>query len=231
MDLDSVQQAIHYRFKQVKLLEMAMTHSSYANEQDGQAENNERLEFLGDAVLELCVAEELYRRFPLAREGDMTRMRAGLVSKPTLSDMAQEFNLDEGLLLGKGEASQGGRLRKTLLGDVLEAVIGAIFQDGGYEAAKTWVAFAFANRWPEGAEGEKAKDPKSKLQELTQKWFKDRPVYLLDSTTGPEHAKVFHVKVLLPSGAAYTATGASMKRAEQKAASLALHALFLSGNE
>jgi ribonuclease-3 len=225
MNLDSVQHSIHYQFKHVKYLETALTHSSYANEQEDARENNERLEFLGDAVLELCVAEELYKRFPDAREGDLTRMRAALVSKPTLSELARELALDNALLLGKGEASQGGRLRKALLGDVLEAVLGAIFLDGGYLVAKEWVHATLASRWPENAESEKAKDPKSRLQECTQKWFKDRPVYVLEATTGPEHAKEFHVRVTLPNKETFLATGPSMKKAEQKAALLALHSL------
>lgn len=225
MDLDAVQQSIHYQFKDVKHLETALTHSSYANEQEDAQENNERLEFLGDAVLELCVAEELYKRFPNAREGDLTRMRAALVSKPTLSELARELELDEALRLGKGEASQGGRLRKALLGDVLEAVLGAIFLDGGYLVAKDWVEEALSSRWPMVSESEKAKDPKSRLQECTQKWFKDRPVYVLEATTGPEHAKEFHVRVTLPNADAFVAIGPSMKKAEQKAASLALLSL------
>ncbi len=108
IDHENAQQSIHYAFEQVKLLETAMTHSSYANEQSESLENNERLEFLGDAVLELCVTKRLFERFPETREGELTRMRARLVSKPTLAELAKELKLDKFMLLGKGEQEQGG---------------------------------------------------------------------------------------------------------------------------
>lgn len=229
--LNILQEIIHYRFKQVKLLEMALTHSSHANEQGGDIEHNERLEFLGDAVLELSVSERLFAMFPGAREGHLTRMRAKLVSKPSLAEIAKELKLDSCLLLGKGEESQGGRDRDSLLSDALEAVLGAVFLDGGYANALGVVDILFAVRWPEEPEGGKSKDYKSRLQELTQKRFKERPVYSLSGSNGPEHAKIFEILLTLPDGLIITAEGPSVKRAEQKAAGLALKQLESSGDQ
>ncbi|WBF67905.1 ribonuclease III [Desulfovibrio subterraneus] len=223
--LNILQDSIHYRFRQVKLLETALTHSSHANEQGGDIEHNERFEFLGDAVLELSVSERLFAMFPGAREGHLTRMRAKLVSKPSLAELAKELKLDACLLLGKGEESQGGRDRHSLLSDALEAVLGAVFLDGGYASALAVVDVLFASRWPQEPEGGKSKDYKSRLQELTQKCFRERPVYSLAGSKGPEHEKVFEVLLTLPDGQTVTADGPSVKRAEQRAAGLALKLL------
>ncbi len=220
--LEAVQACIHYQFQQVKLLELALTHSSWANERAGTGDHNERLEFLGDAVLELCVTEELFRRFPDAREGDLTRLRARLVNKPALSEVAREMRLEQYLLLGRGEESQGGRERHSLLGDALEAVLGAVFLDGGFAKAKQWVVRALEGRWPDEVDAQVAKDYKSRLQEVTQKRFKGRPIYALVASTGPEHDKIFDVKLTLPTGENVTASGKSLRKAEQKAAARAL---------
>lgn len=223
--LDRLQQDIRYSFKNIALLETALTHSSYANEHGGAIEHNERLEFLGDAVLEICVSERLFARFPKAREGVLTRMRAKLVSKPSLAALAVEMKLDRYLRLGKGEEAQGGRDRHSLLSDAFEAVLGAVFLDGGYDSALGFIDTIFENKWPNEPENTKAKDFKSRLQELTQKRFKDRPSYTLKASRGPEHAKVFEVELELPDGAIVIAEGPSVKRAEQNAASIALERL------
>ena len=220
--LKDVQERIHHRFRQVKLLRTALTQSSYANEHGGVLENNERLEFLGDAVLELCVSEELYARFPHVREGELTRMRSKLVSKPTLAGLARELGLDEFMLLGKGEEGQGGRTRKSLMADALEAVLGAVFLDQGFEGARQWVRKVFEEHWPLTPVASVSKDYKSELQEETQRRYKDRPVYTLEHSNGPDHAKVFEVKLTLPTGETLTAKAGSVKKAEQKAAGRAL---------
>lgn len=220
--IKTLQQVISHRFSQVKLLHTALTHSSYANEHDETEEDNERLEYLGDAVLELCMSEILYRRFPEAPEGSLTRMRARLVSEPALADVARELGLSELLKLGKGEDNQGGRERDSLLSDALEAIFGAVFLDGGYPAAQTVVGTVFEERLPESCVTRRAKDCKSSLQELTQERFRERPVYALVDTSGPEHAKVFEITVTLPEGTQITARGSSMKKAEQNAAAKAL---------
>jgi len=131
--LEKLQEAISYRFGQVKLLRLALTHSSYANEQG--CVHNERLEFLGDAVLELAVSQELFRRFPEAPEGVLTKMRAKLVSMPSLAGLARSTGLETCVMLGRGEESQGGRGRDSLQSDALEALLGAVFLDGGFAAA------------------------------------------------------------------------------------------------
>lgn len=226
--LAMLQHRIHYPFREVKLLDQAVTHSSWANEQGDQQPHNERLEFLGDAALELCVTQELFERFPQVREGELTRMRSRLVSQPALSSLAREIGLDVCLRLGKGEESQGGRHRASLLADAMEAVIGAVFLDGGFDAVRAFLRSLFAERWPVSVEQKKEKDFKSHLQELTQRLHRDRPAYALISAAGPEHAKVFEVLLTLPTGEAITAQGPSLKRAEQAAAQAAI-ALLESG--
>jgi ribonuclease III len=223
-----IEGVIHYHFRQVKLLEMALTHSSYANEVERPEDNNERLEFLGDAVLELCVSEELFRLFPDSREGKLTRLRARLVSKPSLAALAREIGLAPYLLLGKGEEGQGGRDRNSLLSDAVEAILGAIFLDGGYKASKEWVCEVLGERLGVDPEVSCSKDYKSNLQEFTQKQHRARPVYTLVSSTGPEHAKRFEVCLTLPDGQTVSAIGPSVKRAEQRAAGMAL--ALLEGN-
>lgn len=223
--IDRLQEVLGYTFVQSALLDTALTHSSFANENNSSIEHNERLEFLGDAVLEIAVSERLFAQFPYAREGQLTRLRARLVSKPSLAEVSKKLRIDRCLKLGKGEESQGGRDRDSVLSDALEAVLGAVFLDGGYASALTVVDTVFAPWWPQELEDNKAKDYKSALQELTQQRFKARPVYSLVSSTGPEHAKIFEVLLTLPDGETLTAQGPSLKRAEQKAAGLALKQL------
>lgn len=220
-DLETLQNVISYQFDQVKLLVTALTHSSYANEQP-RGENNERLEFLGDAVLELVISEILYKKFPDAPEGSLTRMRARLVSEPALAEVARDLNLDTIILLGKGEDKQGGRTRNSLLSDALEAVFGAVFLDGGFAAAQRAINAAFGPRIPSICDSGRIKDYKTQLQETTQRLFKARPVYALLGSHGPEHDKLFEVELQLPNGDVITAEGRSMKKAEQKAAGKAL---------
>lgn len=232
-NFETVQNGIDYRFRDVKLLRTALTHSSYANEQSANeqeaeahvTEHNERLEFLGDAVLELCVTEELFARFPDEREGELTRMRAKLVSKTALKDIALALRLNEHLLLGKGEESQGGRTRGSLLSDALEAVIGAVFLDGGFDVARRFVNNLYRDLWPGGPDRRFTKDYKSALQEMTQQQFKERPVYALVASRGPEHAKEFEVELTLPDGRVIRGLGPGVKKAEQEAAGKALRLL------
>jgi len=230
-DVALIQQRIHYQFQQVKHLEIALTHSSCANEAADGREHNERYEFLGDAVLELCVTQQLFERFPQSREGELTRLRARLVSKPSLAALAREMGLDGFLLLGKGEESQGGRQRPSLLANVFEAVLGGIYLDGGMEAACAWVQLVFATHWPDSPLPETGRDNKSLLQERTQQVFKARPVYTLLDSRGPEHEKVFEVQLTLPDGRVVRSAGSSMKKAEQSAAGEALALLEKANGE
>ncbi|OGR36605.1 MAG: ribonuclease III [Desulfovibrionales bacterium GWA2_65_9] len=223
--LTTVQEDIHYRFRQVKLLELALSHSSWANERGCPGESNERLEFLGDAVLELCVTQEVYQRYADADEGLLTKVRSRLVKTSTLAEVARQLKLERSLCLGRGEETQGGRERDGLLADSLEALFGAVFLDGGFDAAKDLVLRLLGPRFPETAAAPPAKDFKSRLQEITQETHRERPQYVLAESSGPEHSKVFAVEVVLPDGARYRAEGGSLKKAEQAAAAQALAAL------
>lgn len=225
--LENLQESISYRFGQVKLLATALTHSSFANEQG--CDHNERLEFLGDAVLELAVSEELFKRFPDAPEGTLTKLRAKLVSMPSLAETARGLNLMTYISLGRGEESQGGRDRDSLLSDAFEALLGAVFLDGGYLEARRVVVELFAPRWPRDIDPPKARDFKSRLQELTQRDHKSRPIYRLMGSSGPEHEKLFEVELTLPDGRTLTALGSSVKKAEQTAARQALDMLESEG--
>jgi len=218
--LRALQEAISYSFERLELLKLALTHSSYANECD--CGHNERLEFLGDAVLELAVSEEIYRRFPDAPEGALTKLRAKLVNMPSLAAMARRLSLTSLVYLGKGEEVQGGRGRDSLLSDACEALIAAVFLDGGFDAAKRVVHTLYAASWPEEIGPPKERDFKSRLQELTQKEHKARPVYRLLGSSGPEHEKLFEVELTLPDGRIILAKGPSVKKAEQTAARQAL---------
>lgn len=212
-------------FRDSGLLETALTHSSWANEQGQAGQHNERQEFLGDAVLELCVSWELFRRFPAVREGDLTRLRASLVDAPSLARKARELGLDALLRLGCGEERQGGRSRDAILSDAFEAVLAAVFEDGGYAAAQAVVGRVFARDWPHEAGRPRSKDHKTLLQELCLQRFRARPAYSLLACSGPEHARVFDVRLELPDGKAFCAQGSSCKKAEQEAARLAVEAL------
>ncbi len=222
-EMENLQRAIHYEFSQVKLLVTALTHSSYANEHDTCS--NERMEFLGDAVVEICVSTELYNRFPEIHEGELTRLRAKLVSEPGLAQVARNIGLGEYLLLGKGEMIQGGRTRESVLSDALEAVVGAVYLDGGFGAVRQCIANLFGPFWPAYPTTPRPKDYKSKLQEITQKTDKARPTYRLLDSEGPEHAKIYVVQAALPSGETLIARDTSLKKAEQKAAHNALMSL------
>jgi ribonuclease-3 len=226
--LSQAQAKINYKFKEPTLLSQALTHSSYANEYG--LENNERLEFLGDAVLELSISREIFSRYPRATEGDMTRLRSNLVNEACLASVAREIDLGECLFLGKGEQVQGGGQRDSVLSDALEAIFSAVFLDGGYDCASKCIIRLFKNKWPEDiSKTTPKKDYKSKLQEETQKLFKKRPVYTLIDSYGPEHDKTYKVRVTLPGGETFDSEYGNVKRAEQMAAGKALEFLQKTG--
>jgi len=212
-------------FSRRELLDLALTHSSWANECGTEQIHNERLEFLGDAVLELCVSAQLFRRFPDAREGELTKMRAHLVSTVSLAERARKIGLEALLKLGRGEESQGGRHRDSVLSDAFEAVLAAVYEDGGFVAAQEAVARLFDDRWPTVAEKAMPKDYKTRLQEASQQRFGEPPLYTRLGSHGPEHAKVFEISLRMPDGVEFTASGSSCKKAEQNAAQQALAAL------
>lgn len=217
-----LQEKLGYQFESPDRLELALTHTSWANEHNGGGAHNQRLEFLGDAVLELCVSDEIYRRFPQAREGAMTETRSRLVSEPALAELARYLGLDRAILLGRGEERQEGREKDSLLADAFEAVLAAIYVDGGFFAARKVVARLYEDLWPESVDARKKKDPKSLLQEKCWKLFRQSPVYTQLEASGPAHARIFDVKLVLPDGREFLGRESSSKKAEQDAATKAL---------
>lgn len=206
-----------HRFADPARLRVALTHRSVA----GEGPNNETLEFLGDAVLDLAVSDLLMHRHPRAREGDLSKLRAALVNAPTLADKARALELGALLRLGKGEERSGGRQKESILAAAYEAVLGAVYQDAGYEAARAVVARAFADDVAaDVAAG--AGDYKTRLQELTQRRHHLSPAYELVEEQGPDHAKQFVVRLSVGGRVLGCGRGASKKAAEQAAAMAAL---------
>ncbi len=216
--------AIGYRFRNITLLQNALTHSSYANERwHNSLMSNERLEFLGDSILGMLVADYLYRSFPDRPEGELTRMRADMVCERSLAQIAVQIGLGTHLLLGKGEELGGGRNRDSILADAVESVIAACCLDGGLEAAKGFIERFVLTRVPKTRLANA--DYKTALQELVQQKRNQSIVYTLVGESGPDHDKVFQVELTLNGRILGKGTGGSKKRAEQDAARVALEAL------
>ena len=221
-NLTVLQEQIGYRFKNRALLLQALTHSSFAS---GECPNNERLEFLGDAVLELCVSKYLFATYPSMAEGVMSRVRASAVCEGSLYRAAQPFRLGEWLRLGRSEERTGGRRKASIVSDAMEAIIGAIYFEGGFEAAERFV-LSFAPQAVERAlqDGD-AKDSKTRLQELLQRQGNVQIDYRLIEERGPDHAKWFTMAVAVGDRELGRGEGHSKKEAEQAAAQMALAAL------
>ncbi len=227
-EFDALQQAIGYRFRDRGLLEHAMTHTSRANEDvSGGVHDNESMEFLGDAVVGFVIADVLFRDFPDFDEGEKSKTKAALVSTTTLARQAERLNLGEHLLLGRGEEKTGGRRKQALLADGYEALIAAIYLDGGIEHVRAFIVREFAPLLSEvqqhGIAG--SQDYKSALQELLQARDLPLPEYRLVGTMGPDHRKLFQVEVVVNGEALAESTGPSKKEAEQDAARAALDKL------
>ncbi|MBI5597974.1 MAG: ribonuclease III [Elusimicrobia bacterium] len=215
--MDSAEDLFGHGFRDPSLLEEALTHKSYAYERSA-LRHNERLEFLGDSVLAAVVAHRLFLDNPGEDEGRLSKMKASLVSRPTLARWAEQIALGPHLKLGTGEESTGGRERPSILANALEAVIGALYLDGGYEAARKFVTTRFLSARDEFVET----DFKSRLQEVVQKRHKVPPEYRLVQTTGPDHDKTFKVSVLVGARSLGAGEGKTKKEAEQDAAQNAL---------
>jgi len=214
------EQALNYRFNNFDLLRQALTHRSAA------ADNNERLEFLGDAVLDLTISRVLFQQKPVASEGGLSRLRAALVRKETLVTLASEIGLSQYVILGGGEQRSGGRQRESVMANALEAVLGAVFLDGGYGAADTVILELYKDRLTQLPDEDDLKDAKTRLQELLQARQLSPPDYELLGTTGAAHAQTFEVVCRIADPAIeLRATGKSRRRAEQAAAALALDKL------
>ncbi len=227
MKLISLESKIGHRFKDRSLIEEACRHSSYVNEQPeahiaaSAMRDNERLEFLGDAVLNLVIGHMLMERHPEMPEGDLSRMRAHLVNESELASVAREIGLGPFLRLGKGEIQSNGREKKSILADAFEAVIAAIYLDGGFDAAYRFVHERFVDRVSGSAKPVSAADYKSRLQELVQTSHKAMPSYQVVEESGPDHDKTFGVKITV-CGLEAKGVGKSKKTAEQDAARRAL---------
>lgn len=223
MDLTALSDRIGYRFDRVELLEQALAHRSWCAE-NGGADSNERLEFLGDAVLGWVIADLAYRRFDDLPEGRLTDLRKSVVNAATLADVATTIDLGSFIKLGKGESAAGGALKASILSDAFEAVLGAVYLDGGSDAAAALVERLVAPRLTDAAGGIGHLDFKTELQELCARLARPAPVYTLTSV-GPDHAKVFTATVAVGSDVAGIGDGASKKVAEQAAAAVACDAL------
>ncbi len=226
LNLDKFEKGVDTEFQNKNLLKEALTHRSFLNENPNWGvSHNERLEFLGDAVLELIVTENLFKKFPDYTEGDLTSIRAALVNYQTLAKVAKEISLDNFLLLSKGEAKDGDRAKETLLANATEAVIGAIYLDKGYEEAKKIIEKNIMVLLPEIIESESYRDPKSLLQEIIQEKMRITPSYEVLSEEGPDHKKIFEVGVYFNKQFAGSGKGFSKQEAEIEAAKNALNKL------
>lgn len=219
-----LQQQIGYTFNKIELLEHALTHRSYANE-NRLSEHNERMEFLGDSVLNLVVSERLMDALPGSSEGDLSRIRAAVVSEPSLAAVAREIGLGEYLLLGKGEEQTGGRDKDSLLADSLEALVASIYLDGGIGNAGGFITRLFDATIRKARATGGTSDHKTEIQELCQERLKTLPVYTVVSESGPDHQKQFEVTLSVRGEVYGRGVGKSKKDAEQKAAKEALEKL------
>jgi len=222
----SLELALGHHFNDMALLREALQHSSYVNEQrELSLKDNERLELLGDAVLDLVITHMLMDNFPETQEGDLSRMRAIIVNESQLAHMAQELDLGRHLLLGKGEALSNGQEKTSILADAFEAIIAAVYLDGGLQAVFEVVERHFSQIIQGVEERLEEEDFKSRLQELVQSRFKTIPQYKVEAEKGPDHDKTFWVRLQVGSFLTTHGTGKSKKAAEQAAASVALEKL------
>jgi len=217
LSLSKLERILGVRFKNQALLLESLTHKSYAMERGGNIPFNERLEFLGDSVLSSAVAHYLFERYPDADEGRMSQLKSMLVSRPSLTVWGKNLGLGAFIRLSEGETSTGGRDRDSIVGNAMEAVLGAMYLEAGFDAVKTFTDKLLAKR-----KRMVTSDHKSRLQEWAQKKYKIPPDYVMRGSTGPDHAKIFHIDVLVEGSVLGTGTGKSKKEAEQAAARDAL---------
>ena len=221
-NLGALQESLGYVFQDESLLRLALTHPSVAHESSAVTPHNQRLEFLGDAVLGLVLTRELYEKFPEFGEGPLTKARAQMVNRRTLADEARRLKLGEHLLLSRGEESSGGRAKQSALADVFEATLGAILLDGGYEAARGFVLHCFRDAFGELNQIPNLDNPKGELQELLQSRSTEAPRYQMTLATGPDHDRVFECAVFHQDVELGRGSGKSKKEAESQAAFAAL---------
>ncbi|VAW36005.1 Ribonuclease III [hydrothermal vent metagenome] len=228
--IECFEASLPFNFKDRATLELAFVHSSYVNERSSEGlESNERLEFLGDAVVGLVVSKMLYENFPGLAEGELTRFRARLVNRRTLAGLGREWGLGPLLLLGRGELMAGGRENPTILSNTFEAVLGAAFLDQGYAAAAAFIEEVFTPLMETGVESSGHFGYKPELQEIAQRFFKEPPQYRVIDEQGPAHERVFTVEVLVDGEVLGMAEAGRKKDAEQGAAEEAIRALGAKG--
>ncbi|MDO8785637.1 MAG: ribonuclease III, partial [Syntrophales bacterium] len=217
--LKNLEQIISYQFKDISLLDNALTHKSFVHENPTlDRKDNERLEFLGDAVLELCVSDLLMKMYPDYTEGQLSRLRSSLVNELPLADLAQKFNIGDHLLLGKGEELSGGRTKSSLLANTFEAIIAVIYLDSGFEKTEEFIKCLVDSLIERGAKLAVYRDYKTVVQEISQTRFKDMPRYILINEYGPDHDKVFEIRLSIAGAISTYGMGKSKKEAEQRAA-------------
>src|SRR5258706_3190343 len=224
-DYAELQKRLDYKFDDLGLLRMALTHASIAHEQGTPTQANQRLEFLGDAVLQLALTQELYEKYPRFGEGPLTKARAKLVNRRTLADHGKQLGLGENLILSRGEALHGSRERSQGLAHTFDAVVGAIFLDGGFDAARKFILREFASAFSELSVLPILENPKGELQELLQAYSTEAPQYKILSATGPDHDRVFECTVHHGGEELARGQGKSKKSAESQAAFEALNRL------
>lgn len=224
--LQELEERIGYRFADIALLDTALTHRSFVNENPAlPVRDNERLEFLGDAVLELTISDLLMKTMPDSAEGQLSKLRAAVVNERPLADLARRFRLGELLLLGRGEESSGGRAKSSLLANAFESMIAALFLDAGFDRTAAFIRELFAPLIGQGAETVLYRDFKTAVQEVCQVRFRDVPRYQVLSETGPDHDKRFETGLVIGERVIATGTGRNKKEAEQRAAKAALERL------
>ncbi|MCI5145563.1 MAG: ribonuclease III [Candidatus Electrothrix sp. AR3] len=224
-NLLELQGKLNYSFRQLKLLQLSLVHSSFAFERMDCGQHNETQEFLGDAVLDLTVGHLLFDRFPEMREGKLTRIRSALVNETGLAAVARSIDLGKYLLLGRGEDSSNGRKKSSILSCAYEAMVGAIFLDGGYEAVQEHVRQTFGPLIDRHGEQLTSADAKSRLQEQLQEVYNEGPQYILEAEEGPAHARIFSISVQFRKQILGSGCASNKKEAQQRAARAALELL------
>ena len=230
-DLTALQDRLGYAFRDPGLLRLALTHPSVAHEQEKNIQHNQRLEFLGDAVLGLVLTAELYEKFPAFGEGPLTKARAEMVNRKTLAAQAQQLGIGEHLILSRGEEASGGRTRVSALADAYEALLGAIYLDGGFEAARQFILRCFRDAFGELNSIPSLQNPKGELQEILQADSNEAPQYHLASVSGPDHDRDFECVVTHHGVELGRGKGKSKKTAEAEAALAALMTLRIQPSE
>lgn len=224
-DLEELQKRLGYHFRDLALLRLALTHPSVAHEHGAPLETNQRLEFLGDAVLQLALTRELFDKFPTFEEGPLTKARAKLVNRSTLAEHARALDIGAHLILSRGEDTHGGRERQSALADAYEAVVGAVFLDGGFDVARYFILREFSSAFTEISSIPILENPKGELQELLQAVSAEAPQYHVVSASGPDHDRVFECTVHHNGVELARGCGKSKKAAESEAALAALKKL------